>query len=589
MSTQTHSSPVVVRPFHHRNIPSVTTFHSQEIPPQEKQQNGAEAKHHHIETGVKNETVDTFERTQVGGEEVVAGINLKEEFKVVEGGWHGYVEWEKEEEREKGEKAKKVLLTKKFTPIPEFQYGPLPTRNPILFGERWKEYHLSLGPAPREVPAESWAIVQEEKAKDMLHVLEFPYNGSPSFTALMKNHITPNKDHFVRNHGGVPTYDDPLSETSPYTFEVGGLVGKAGSLTLAELMDETKFPQKEMTITLQCCGTRRTEQIEYAPGEGDELLSAPWGEGAIGTAVYKGVALRHVLEHFGGVKNETSHVEFIGADTYFKKNTVYNYAVSVPYRKVMSNFDEVILAYQMNGVPLPKIHGGPLRVVVAGYIGARSTKWLTRINVLDEPSNGPVQRQEYLYFNHQFGKHNVTYSHGFSIQDMPVASAILFPAPKSVQVHDGFIDVAGWAYSGGGRWIERVEVSTDGGFNWFEVPEKNLSPKFYHAKRLWHMSVPVIAEGWLELCVRAWDNACNTQPTNPRDAWNWTLHVTSTVHRMKVYSVNRNNAATRERLEKLEAAGDGIEPLTRPAKILVEPLDEYKKAMEEKGIREPRE
>jgi len=90
----------------------------------------------------------------------------------------------------------------------------------------------------------------------------------------MSNHITPNKDHFVRNHGGIPTFDEPLSKTAPYAFEVAGLVGKAGSLTLAELMDENKFPQKEMTITLQCCGTRRTEQIEYGPGEGDELLSA---------------------------------------------------------------------------------------------------------------------------------------------------------------------------------------------------------------------------------------------------------------------------------------------------------------------------
>ena len=90
-------------PHVHRNIPSVSTFHSQEIPPQ---QNGA-AKHHHIETGVKNATVDEFEKTQVG-EEVVAGVNLREEFKVVEGGWYGYVEWEKE--KEKCEKAKSVLL-----------------------------------------------------------------------------------------------------------------------------------------------------------------------------------------------------------------------------------------------------------------------------------------------------------------------------------------------------------------------------------------------------------------------------------------------------------------------------------------------
>lgn len=75
---------------------------------------------------------------------------------------------------------------------------------------------------------------------------------------------------------------------------------------------------------------------------------------------------------------------------------------------------------------------------------------------------GPVQRQEYLYFNQQKGKHNVLYSTGFSIQEMPVASAILFPADKAVVVHGGTISCSGWAYSGGGHWIERVEVSSDG-------------------------------------------------------------------------------------------------------------------------------
>lgn len=121
-----------------------------------------------------------------------------------------------------------------------------------------------------------------------------------------------------------------------------------------------------------------------------------------------------------------------------RKLEVYNYAVSVPWRKVRQN-EEVLLAWEMNGEPLPKIHGGPLRVVVAGYIGARSCKWVYRINALPEPSFGPVQRQEYLYYNQQvrrrefncriyllkgmvqIGKQNVMISNGFSIQAMPVS------------------------------------------------------------------------------------------------------------------------------------------------------------------------
>lgn len=83
-----------------------------------------------------------------------------------------------------------------------------------------------------------------------------------------------------------------------------------------------------------------------------------------------------------------------------RKGQVFNYAVSVPYRKVRLD-EEVLLAWEMNGKPLPKMHGFPLRVVVAGYIGARSCKWVYRINALEEPSMGPVQRQEYLYYTPQ--------------------------------------------------------------------------------------------------------------------------------------------------------------------------------------------
>jgi hypothetical protein len=83
-----------------------------------------------------------------------------------------------------------------------------------------------------------------------------------------------------------------------------------------------------------------------------------------------------------------------------RKGNVFNYAVSVPWRKVRAN-EEVLLAWEMNGKPLPKIHGGPLRVVVTGYIGARSCKWVYKINALPEPSMGPVQQQEYLYYNQQ--------------------------------------------------------------------------------------------------------------------------------------------------------------------------------------------
>ena len=172
-----------------------------------------------------------------------------------------------------------------------------------------------------------------------------------------------------------------------------------------------------------------------------------WGEGAIGTARWTGVSLKKVIKYCGGLKEGAKHLEFIGVDTYFKKGQVYNYAVSVPWRK--AKIHEVLLAWEMNGKPLPKIHGYPLRAVVYGFIGARSCKWLARINAIAEPSTAPVQKKEYLYFTPQVGKHNSTYSGGFSIQDMPVSSAIMSPVDKAVIIHDGKIRMRGWAYSGG--------------------------------------------------------------------------------------------------------------------------------------------
>jgi sulfite oxidase len=180
-----------------------------------------------------------------------------------------------------------------------------------------------------------------------------------------------------------------------------------------------------------------------------------------------------------------------------------------------------MLAWEMNGEPLPKIHGYPLRVVVmgnvfelyrriaeliaipTGYIGARSVKWLYRIKAIGpDPSIAPVQSQEYLYFNQQVGKHNQRMTDGIQIQEMPVSSAIMSPWAKQIVIHNGKIHCKGWAYSGGGRWPERVELSADGGFSWYAVDVDNLSPKRKFAWRTWEIDLPCDVEGWIEIVCR---------------------------------------------------------------------------------------
>lgn len=469
-------------------------------------------------------------------------------------GWVGYVEWE--DYPDKKAKAHKILTSQTFPPCPDFQWGPIPGTNPVLPGDDFKAWHTAIGGELASAADDSWRTVLKEKHPDMLHLLQFPYNGEPPKRLVTSKSITPNSLHFVRNHGGIPMIDSDAFE-----LKLDGLVKNPKKYTMDDLMDESKFPRMEKTITMQCSGTRRIEQILMYAGQGDEVPQAPWAEGAIGTARYKGISLKKVIKDCGGLIKNAKHLELYGAETYVKDLQVGNYVVSIPWSKVKAN--EVILAWEMNGEPLPKIHGCPLRVIAMGYIGARSVKWLYRIKAIKNPTLAPVQAREYLYFNQQIGKYNQRPIDGIQIQEMPVSSAIMSPWSKQVVMHNGKIHCKGWAYSGGGRWPERVELSADGGFSWYAVPEEQLSKKGKWTWRTWEIDLPCDVEGWIEIVCRCWDNSLNTQPLNVRAAWNWGLHVTSSAHRIKVYSVNKTRKLTKLKLAQFEQNEVDLAPLTR--------------------------
>jgi len=109
----------------------------------------------------------------------------------------------------------------------------------------------------------------------MLHVLEFPYNGESPKRLTTALPIPPNSLHFVRNHGGIPDID-----ANKWDLKIDGLIGKPQTITWEDLQDESKFPRVKKIVTIQCSGTRRVEQINQYPGEGDEMINAPWAEGA---------------------------------------------------------------------------------------------------------------------------------------------------------------------------------------------------------------------------------------------------------------------------------------------------------------------
>ncbi|KAJ5805970.1 Eukaryotic molybdopterin oxidoreductase [Penicillium pulvis] len=514
-------------------------------------------------------------------EEAIASVgNRAKLFARERKGWKGYVEWENYPQKK--DKAHKILTSQTFDPCPDFNFGPIPGTNPVLPGDDFKEWHAALGGELTTASDDSWRCVLKEKHPDMLHLLQFPYNGEPPKRLVTSKAITPNPLHFVRNHGGIP-----LIDKESWDLQLDGLVHNPKTYKFSDLMDETKFPRIEKTVTIQCSGTRRIEQISLYGGQGDEVPQAPWAEGAIGTARYVGISLKKVIKDCGGLIKPAKHLELYGAETYVKDLEVGNYVVSVPWSKVKAN--EVILAWEMNGEPLPKIHGYPMRVVVLGYIGARSVKWLYRIKAIENPSLAPVQSREYLYFNQQVGKYNLRPTDGIQIQEMPVSSAIMSPWTKQAIVHRGKIRCKGWAYSGGGRWPERVELSADGGFSWYDVPPEKLSKKGKWTWRTWEYDLPCDVEGWIEIVCRCWDNSLNTQPLNVRAAWNWGLHVTSSAHRIKVYSINKSRELTRRRLDKYEQLGVPLAPLTRYEIVpgqTDEEYEEYWKAHEPRDVDE---
>src|SRR5213078_3254290 len=175
-------------------------------------------------------------------------------------------------------------------------------------------------------------------------------------------------------HAAVPEIDP-----AAWRLHVRGLVERELDLSLTTLREA--FRVREVTATLQCAGNRRAGliAIREIPGE------APWGPGATGTATWTGVALADVLG-LAGPLGQAQQVGFEGADVCREAEPTQRFGGSIPIDKACR--PEVLLAWGMNGQPLAAVHGAPLRVVVPGYIGARSVKWLERIELRAEPWPG---------------------------------------------------------------------------------------------------------------------------------------------------------------------------------------------------------
>ncbi|MGH0145741.1 UNVERIFIED_CONTAM: hypothetical protein FKN15_038759 [Acipenser sinensis] len=354
-----------------------------------------------------------------------------------------------------------------------------------------------------------------------------PFNAEPPSEILSENFLTPNAFFFKRNHLPVPEVDPER-----YRLEISGEgLPKAVSLTLEDL--KTKFPKHTVTATLQCAGNRRSEMNKIK-----QVKGLDWGIAAISNAQWGGVRLREVLEHAGYRHGGAAqHVQFEGLD---KDVSGTPYGASIPLRKALSDDGDVLLAYEMNGEELPRDHGFPLRAVVPGTVGARNVKWLGKIIVSAEESTSHWQQNDYKGFSPSVDWDTVDFKSAPAIQELPIQSAITEPRDGALLERSGEqVTVRGYAWSGGGREVVRVDVSLDGGKTWQVATLRSGedAPPLGQAWawKLWELSAPFPPEGeQLEIVCKAVDNSYNMQPDSVAPIWNLRGVLSNAWHRVRV-------------------------------------------------------
>jgi sulfane dehydrogenase subunit SoxC len=321
--------------------------------------------------------------------------------------------------------------------------------------------------------------------------------------------VTPVGLHYLLTH-----YDIPEVEPETWRLEVGGSVERPLSLSLDDLRAR---PSVETAVTLECAGNGRALLDPH-------VVSQPWLLEAVGTARWEGAPLASILEE-ARVRDGAAEVLFTGLDRGVEGGEEQAYARSLSLEEALRG--EVLLAYDVNGDPLPPQHGFPLRLLVPGWYGMTSVKWLARITVLDAAFDGYQMRQAYR-LRHEDG------DEGEPISRMQVRSLMLPPGipeflSRSRVVTAGECVLRGRAWSGEAE-VTQVEVSTDGGTTWgdAELEETSLGP---WAWRGWSFTWRARA-GEYELCCRARDAAGNVQPLEP--VWNVGGYVNNAVQRVAV-------------------------------------------------------
>lgn len=318
--------------------------------------------------------------------------------------------------------------------------------------------------------------------------------------------VTPTEQFYQRTNFLIPEID-----AGAWSLSIGGGVRNPLTLTLDDLR---ALPARTVTMTMECAGNGRARLRPLPPGH-------PWDLGAVSTGTFTGVRLRDVLER-AGVDAGAVEVMFVGADAgEVSPDRTVRFERSLPLEQAMH--PDVLLAWEMNGEPLRPPHGYPLRVVVPGWYGVASVKWLTEIRVIDTPLDAHFQTERYVYVAEP------GLADGTPVTAMRVRALIVEPGEDERLAAGAATTLRGTAWSGEAP-IDRVEVSVDGGATWRDADLGTaLSP---YAAVPWSIEWTPAHAGPHVLMARASDAAGNVQPLE--QVWNELGYGNNAVHRLEV-------------------------------------------------------
>ena len=318
-----------------------------------------------------------------------------------------------------------------------------------------------------------------------------PLNAETAIPALVGGVVVPNARFYMRNNFAIPHLD-----AADFRLTVGGLAERPQRLTVRDLQN---MRSKTLAVTLECAGNGRG--LFDRPSEGEQ-----WGLGAVSTAEWTGVPLVEILDR-AGVRPEVKDVLFRGADA----GPVEGRAEPVRFERSLGIDDarggDVLLAYAMNGEPLPVEHGYPLRLIVPRWYAVASVKWLTGIEFIDRTFSGQYQGDKYRY---EWQRDGGVVSEPVTLQRV---RAVITEPSTDTDVRSGELAIRGVAWSGAAP-IARVEVSIGGA--WEEA--RLVGERRPYSWQWWELMARVEKSDRLILRARATDLAGCTQPE--RAEWN---------------------------------------------------------------------